>query len=46
MILIADSGSSKTSWSVMDQSEQIASYNSVGLNPYHISDARIFDILK
>jgi N-acetylglucosamine kinase-like BadF-type ATPase len=46
MILIADSGSSKTSWSVIDQSNQIASYSSVGLNPYHISDNGILDVLK
>lgn len=46
MILIADSGSSKTSWSVIDQSKHIVSYNTVGLNPYHISDTRILDILK
>lgn len=46
MILIADSGSSKTSWSVIDQSNQIASYSSVGLNPYHMSDNQILDVLK
>lgn len=46
MILIADSGSSKTSWSVIDQSKQIASFSSVGLNPYHISDIGVLDVLK
>ncbi|MDD2279209.1 MAG: hypothetical protein PHD06_00320 [Bacteroidales bacterium] len=46
MILIADSGASKTNWSVIDQSKLIASYNSVGLNPYHIYDNGIIDVLK
>jgi glucosamine kinase len=39
MILIADSGGSKTDWSVLDQGNLIASISTAGLNPYFVDQA-------
>ena len=46
MIVIADSGSSKTSWSLIDQSKLVGEYSSIGLNPYHVCDSAIDDVLN
>ena len=46
MIVIADSGSSKTSWSLVDQSKLVGEYSSIGLNPYHVCDSAIDDVLN
>lgn len=35
MILIADSGSTKTDWRILDQNEVIAQTQTVGFNPYY-----------
>ncbi|MFN3760115.1 MAG: N-acetylglucosamine kinase [Algoriphagus aquaeductus] len=37
MILIADSGSSKTDWRVIDRDGQISQYRGVGFNPYYMT---------
>ncbi len=41
MKLIADSGSSKTEWRVIDDQGSIHQARTPGLNPYHISDENI-----
>ena len=37
MILIADSGSTKTDWRLIDESGKISQAKTVGFNPYHQS---------
>ncbi len=45
-ILIADSGSTKTDWSLMRQGKQIATFQTSGINPFHQSAAEIAEILQ
>ncbi len=45
MILIADSGSTKTDWRVIDRSGKIHQAKTVGLNPYHQSSDDIAQVL-
>ena len=40
MLLIADSGSTKTDWRLVNNNE-ILSFNTIGLNPYHIDHNRV-----
>ena len=35
MILIADSGSTKTDWAVVDNGRMVASIATQGINPFH-----------
>lgn len=45
--LIADSGSTKTDWSLVNESgEVVASCQSQGLNPYHLGEADILHVLR
>lgn len=45
--LIADSGSTKTDWSLLaDGGEVLATCHSQGLNPYHLSEDEILRILR
>ncbi|MFZ4398841.1 MAG: ATPase [Bacteroidales bacterium] len=37
MILIADSGSTKTDWSLITQDHEIRSFQTIGMNPYFIN---------
>lgn len=37
MIIIADSGSSKTDWRLIESASKISQLQTVGLNPYHMS---------
>lgn len=47
MKLIADSGSTKTDWSLVNERGQVvATCKSQGLNPYHLSDAEILHVLR
>lgn len=47
MKLIADSGSTKTDWSLLDeQGKVVATCYSQGLNPYHLSDEEILCVLQ
>lgn len=46
MILIADSGSSKTAWKIVDNSEIIDSYETIGFNPYIISSKEVLEVLN
>jgi N-acetylglucosamine kinase-like BadF-type ATPase len=45
MMLIADSGSTKTDWRLVDQNGDIHQCRTVGLNPYFTSDAEYLDAL-
>lgn len=45
MILVADSGSSKTNWALIGPNGEYEELQSTGLNPYHISDADILGVL-
>lgn len=44
MLLIADSGSTKTDWRICNNSE-IISFQTIGMNPYFINSTTITDIL-
>jgi glucosamine kinase len=46
MILIADSGSTKTDWRILDQNEVIAQTQTVGFNPYYQDVDSIANELK
>ena len=37
MILIAESGSTKTDWRLVSPNGEISCYNTIGFNPYYIS---------
>lgn len=41
MVLIADSGSTKTDWRLIDIQQNIQSFETIGFNPYHISEKAI-----
>ncbi len=46
MILIAESGSTKTDWRLIDDNKKIHQYATQGFNPYFQTSAEICDILK
>ena len=46
MILIADSGSTKTDWRLIDNNKQIHQFACQGMNPYFQTTAQISEILK
>jgi N-acetylglucosamine kinase-like BadF-type ATPase len=46
MILVADSGSSKTDWLLNLDGENVKQYHSSGLNPYFLSEKEILKILQ
>lgn len=46
MILVADSGSSKTDWVLIDDNKQLNKYNSIGLNPYFTDSAKVSEVIK
>jgi N-acetylglucosamine kinase-like BadF-type ATPase len=46
MILIADSGSTKTDWAIIDDKGEILKFKSEGLNPYFTSDSSISQIIE
>jgi glucosamine kinase len=46
MILVADSGSSKTDWLLAVPNEQPKAFKSVGLNPYFLTEKEITKILQ
>mgnify|MGYP002229914685 FL=1 len=46
-ILIADSGSTKTDWSLIDgQGQVVMTCKTQGINPIHMQDAEVLQILK
>lgn len=46
MILIADSGSSKTDWALVENKEKIKFFKSKGINPFFQSSEEVFQIVK
>jgi glucosamine kinase len=46
MLLIADSGSTKTDWRIIDQDKNIAQAKTAGFNPYYQTEEQIFAELK
>lgn len=46
MILIADSGSTKTDWCLCDQGTVILNIQTQGINPYHQSEEAIEEVLR
>jgi glucosamine kinase len=46
MILIADSGSTKTDWRLIDDNKQIHQYSTQGFNPYFQDSDQISEIIK
>jgi N-acetylglucosamine kinase-like BadF-type ATPase len=46
MILIADSGSSKTDWALVENKENIKFLKSKGINPFFQSSEEVFQIVK
>jgi len=46
MILIADSGSTKTEWKIIQDGVSMESIFSTGINPYFLSEEEIFEVLK
>ena len=46
MILIADSGSTKTDWRLIDDENKIHQFATQGISPYFQSEEQIFEIIK
>jgi len=46
MILIADSGSTKTDWRLIDDQKKIHQYSTQGFNPYFQTEVEISEIIK
>jgi len=46
MILIADSGTTKTEWRIIDQNGKITQTKSEGVNPYYMSASQISEIFE
>jgi glucosamine kinase len=46
MILVADSGSTKTEWKILKDGNPLESKYSSGINPYFLSDEEIFSLLQ
>lgn len=46
MILIADSGSTKTDWRLIDENKQIQQFSTQGINPYFNTTKQILTVLK
>ena len=43
MILLADSGSTKTDWACIDDAQQMFHFQTIGLNPYFVTEEQICD---
>jgi len=46
MILVADSGATKSDWVLIDKAGEQASFQLVGLNPFYVDTKKIVDILS
>lgn len=46
MIIIADSGSTKTSWAKLTSKNEFEFFQSIGMNPYHNTDFQIINELE
>lgn len=45
MLVIADSGSTKTDWRLVNETKQVQSFQTIGFNPYYISEQPMLDEL-
>lgn len=45
MIVIADSGASKTDWRIILPANEVISFTTIGLNPYFIGEDKFFSVL-
>lgn len=45
MVLIADSGSTKTDWRLVDDNGKVTSYHTIGFNPYHVNSDNVLSAL-
>ena len=43
MILVADSGFTKTDWRLIDKNGKRTSFETIGFNPYFISSVNVFN---
>jgi len=46
MIIVADSGSTKTDWQIMEKSGRIHEIQTIGLNPYFVNTAQTLEVLE
>jgi N-acetylglucosamine kinase-like BadF-type ATPase len=46
MLLIADSGATKTSWCVVDQTGKTKEFDTEGYNPLYVGGEKLFEMLK
>jgi N-acetylglucosamine kinase-like BadF-type ATPase len=46
MILIAESGSTKTDWRLIHKNGELSSYNTIGFNPYYITESEVLEELN
>ncbi len=46
MILIADSGSTKTDWILLDKDTVVKKINTIGLNPYFFTKEKVVEVLN
>ena len=46
MIVIAESGSTKTHWVIVDNGKELKTFNSLGINPYTQKPAEIEAIIE
>jgi glucosamine kinase len=46
MILIADSGSTKTDWRLIDDQQEIHQLNTIGLNPYFVTSEQVAQTVR
>ncbi|MDY0015352.1 MAG: ATPase [Bacteroidales bacterium] len=48
MVLIADSGSTSTNWRLLSPTHKssICNINTIGLNPFHVSEEEIIDVIQ
>jgi len=46
MILIADSGSTKTDWRLIDDEKKVHPFRTGGLNPYFLNSAQITEVIQ
>ena len=46
MILVADSGSTKTQWCFVDEENKLHAYKTEGINPYYQPTEKIAEILR
>lgn len=46
MILVADSGSTKTDWRLIKSNGDVGTFSTIGFNPYHVTEALVLEHLN